>query len=94
MVMPQPATDLSEKRRAAGSLGGIQNYLRYGHEEMVRRGKLGGRPRAKTIDDIIGQQSASSNNDKKGGMSSTANLKEMKRLVKLRIKMLGRAGSE
>jgi hypothetical protein len=39
-----------------GALGGTATYNRYGRDEMSRRGKLGGRPRNKTLSEIRRQQ--------------------------------------
>lgn len=46
-----PEPTLREKKQKAGRLGGTINYMRYGSEEMSRRGKLGGRPRLQTLSD-------------------------------------------
>lgn len=36
-------------KQQAGQLGGLTTYLRYGRDEMSRRGQLGGRPQLKTL---------------------------------------------
>ena len=45
-------------------MGGLTTYLRYGNEEMVRRGQLGGRPQLKILSEIR-QQSAPINNKRR-----------------------------
>lgn len=83
--MPQPTT-LREKRRRAGRLGGLQTALRYSKEQRIEWGRLGGRPRLPTIEELR-QQAAPENNN--GGSRLPNGLKELKELYKLRIKNNG-----
>ena len=78
---------LSEKRRAAGRLGGIQTTLRYGTEQRREWGKFGGRPKLPTLEDLR-QKIAPSTKAGEEDVSSTSSLKELKRLFKLRQKSL------
>jgi hypothetical protein len=69
----------------AGRLGGLATYTKYGRQEMVRRGKLGGRPQALTISQIR-QLRAEQNKKKEDGLS-TGNLAHLQRLYKLRCQV-------
>jgi len=53
--MKKVLPELSAKRAAAGREGGYATFFRYGREEMQRRGKLGGRPRLKTLEELESQ---------------------------------------
>ena len=77
---------LQDKRRRAGRMGGMVTYFRYGSEGMAERGRLGGRPRSITIDDIRQSQSLNATESKNegGGMDTpriqTNSLVVLKRL--------------
>ena len=73
---------MNYKKQQAGQLGGLQTYLRYGREEMSRRGQLGGRPRLLGISDLR-QQSAPEINNKRR-LVSNGNLAILKELLKER----------
>jgi hypothetical protein len=45
----------------AGAIGGTATFNKYGSDEMVRRGKLGGRPRLLTLSEIRHQQALDAN---------------------------------
>lgn len=51
----KPLNPQNETKSLSGRIGGLQTFLRYGREGMSARGKLGGRPRALTLEDIIRQ---------------------------------------
>ena len=87
MVKSQSKPTLREKRRVAGRLGGLQTFRRYGSEHMSTIGKLGGRPKSPTLEELR-QKIAPSSKTKEGAMSSIGSLKELKRLFKLRQKSL------
>jgi len=71
----------------AGRLGGLQTYLRHGRSEMARRGRMGGRPRAKTYSELF-PAPAANNEEKEAGIISTLNLdlslKELRELWKIK----------
>jgi len=74
---------LTEKRRRAGQLGGLQTCLRYGRDYMVSVGRLGGRPRLPTLEELR-QQTAGARNYFEGGRLPNGNsLQELKRLYRL-----------
>ena len=43
---------MNDKKARAGRLGGLQTALRYGSEQMRVWGRLGGRPRALTLEEL------------------------------------------
>lgn len=43
---------LSEKRSKAGHIGGLQTFFLHGREGMSEKGRLGGRPRLITLEEI------------------------------------------
>lgn len=69
-------------KREAGQLGGITTLTTHGRGFYSAIGKLGGRPRAYTLDEVR-QQSASSTNKEMEAWLPT-NLKELKMLYRLR----------
>lgn len=85
MVIPhQTATDLREKRRVAGRLGGLQTALRYSKEQRVEWSKLGGRPRLPDIDELRQQSTPTVQVNNNGGSKLPNGLKELKELYRLR----------
>lgn len=74
-----PARD----HREAGRLGGYATLARYGREQMREWGRGGGRPRARTYDDIRQQQRPEQQStDEVTG--SPGNLRELRALYRLR----------
>jgi len=69
-------------KREAGRIGGLATLRRYGTQGMAARGKLGGRPRSPTIDEIRQQQSLKAQTIDKGGQDTPGDLRELKRLWK------------
>lgn len=87
MERTHPKRTLREKRQAAGRLGGIQTASRYGKEQRREWGKLGGRPKLPTLEELK-REMAPSTKTREGSVINTSNLKELKRLFKLRQKSL------
>lgn len=72
-------------RRDSGRKGGTVTLERYGRDQLAEWGKLGGRPRSRTYDDIRQQQRMERNNNKEGmGSPGGANLGLLRRAYKLR----------
>lgn len=79
----------------AGRIGGLQTFMRYGAEEMRRRGRLGGRPRSLTYSQMIaGTQPLRVNKAEGGNHKNTTmglptnNLRKLKRLWMAKQKVL------
>lgn len=77
--------ELSEKRRRAGRIGGIQTFLRHGREHYVKAGRRGGRPRLPTLAELEAQQNergekelTERGNRLPGGNSLNASLAQLK----------------
>ena len=69
----------------AGRLGGQQTLKRYGPNWLRERGKLGGRPRAQTYDEIRQQQRHERNNNHKEAMGTpSGNLRMLRARFRLR----------
>lgn len=88
MVIPQPAIKpaitLSDKRRMAGRLGGLQTYLRYGEEHMREIGRRGGQARLPTLEELKGRHASSvmtNKAERRGPLSG----RDLLKAVKLRI---------
>ncbi len=58
-----------------GALGGTATFIKYGSDEMVRRGKLGGRPRSLTLSEIKQRQAQAAENILKEVLGSKGNYK-------------------
>lgn len=58
---------LSAKRAAAGRAGGYRTFFRYGKERMTEWARLGGRPRLKTLEEILVEQSSRQNKERGKG---------------------------
>lgn len=73
-------------RRDSGRKGGTTTLERYGRDQLAEWGKLGGRPRNPTYDDIRQEQSRgrNNNNEKEVNKGTTGHLNELKRLYKRR----------
>ena len=73
-------------RRDSGRKGGTTTLERYGRAQLAEWGRLGGRPRSLTYDDIRQEQSRgrNNNNEKEVNKGIPGNLGELKRLYKRR----------
>lgn len=69
-------------KREAGRIGGRTTFARYGSAGMAARGRLGGRPKLATFDDIR-RQSVLAQSKTKGG-TDTSGLTELKRAWRTR----------
>jgi len=69
-------------KREAGRIGGLRTLERYGREGMAARGRMGGRPRLATLDEIRQKQSLKTQNKYEGGKDAPGDLRELKRLWK------------
>jgi len=79
MSNSQTATELSEKRRIAGRLGGLQTALRYSKEQRREWGKRGGRPRLPTLAELRQQSVPVSNeNNRRMAANSSNNLRTLR----------------
>ena len=72
------------RKAAAGRKGGTVTLERYGRDQMAAWGKLGGRPRSMTYDDIRQQQRLEQRNNNEEGEGLPGKVSELKRLYKLR----------
>jgi hypothetical protein len=74
----------------AGRKGGLTTLQRYGRDQLREWGKLGGRPRLPTYDDIFRQRERLDQNNKKGGDGFPGhNLAQLKTLYGLRQRSTG-----
>jgi hypothetical protein len=73
-------------RRDSGRKGGLTTLKRYGRDQLVEWGKLGGRPRSLGYDDIRQQQLAErgNNNNEEVNPGPPGNLSSLRRLYRLR----------
>ena len=71
-------------RRDSGRIGGLATLKRYGKDQLRNWGKLGGRPRSLTYDEIRQQQRLEQNNNKGGDGSPGNNLSQLKALLRQR----------
>jgi len=46
------SASISRKKSDAGRIGGLQTYLKHGRAHMAAMGRLGGRPRLATLEEI------------------------------------------
>ncbi|MBV6343204.1 hypothetical protein [Candidatus Magnetobacterium casense] len=72
----------------AGRLGGLATLRRYGRDQLATWGKLGGRPRSATYDDIRQRQLLEQNKNKEV-MVPPGTLREQKRLFAARQRSNG-----
>lgn len=56
---------LTQKKQRAGRIGGLQTFFLHGREEMRRRGRLGGRPRNLTYEELLQQSQPLKAKDKR-----------------------------
>ena len=75
-------------RADSGRKGGLTTLERHGKDQLRTWGKLGGRPRLPTYDDIRQQQLREQNNNHKEAMGSPGgdNLVLLKKLVKNKLR--------
>jgi hypothetical protein len=71
-------------RKDSGRIGGLATLKRYGKDQLRDWGKLGGRPRSLTYDEIRQQQRLEQNNNKGGDGPPGNNLNQLKALLKQR----------
>jgi hypothetical protein len=72
-------------KRDSGRKGGLVTLERYGHVQLAEWGRLGGRPRDKSYNEIRQQQRLERNNNYKEGMGPPGgNLRTLKTCYKLR----------
>lgn len=73
-------------RAEAGRIGGLVTLERYGRDHLAEWGRLGGRPRSQTYDDITRQRQRleQNNNNKEVIQGPPGNLRQLKTLYKLR----------
>ncbi|KSV18471.1 hypothetical protein DA01_03445 [Dehalococcoides mccartyi] len=64
--------------KEAGRLGGLKTVALYGREHMKELGKLGGRPRLPTLQEIRDRKAKASNINNKGVATGDYSLKELK----------------
>lgn len=78
-------------RRDSGRKGGLVTLERYGRDQLRDWGKLGGRPRAQTYDEIRQQQrlEQNKNNHKEGMGPPGKNLRTLNARYKLRQQSTG-----
>ncbi|KSV17347.1 hypothetical protein CY91_00955 [Dehalococcoides mccartyi] len=77
MVIKTKHSKLTNKE--AGRLGGLKTVALYGREHMKELGKLGGRPRLPTLQEIRDRKAKASNiNNNKGVATGGYSLKELK----------------
>ena len=76
-------------RKDSGRIGGLATLKRYGKDQLRDWGKLGGRPRSLTYDEIRQQQRLEQNNNKGGDGSPGNNLSQLKALLKQRQRSNG-----
>jgi len=70
-----------------GKLGGLALKERYGREVFIVMGRLGGRPRSLTIEQIRNQQALETEKNNAGGNGyPSRNLLKLKRLWRIRQK--------
>jgi hypothetical protein len=70
-------------KRDSGKKGGLVTLERYGKDQLRTWGKLGGRPRDKSYDEIRQQRRLERNNNKEGMGPPGGNLRTLKTLYKL-----------
>lgn len=54
-----PANAVNPQKQKAGIIGGLQTFLRHGPEHMRTIGRLGGRPKSPTLEDLIRRTASS-----------------------------------
>lgn len=70
LPLPLPPTSRRDKARRKGQLGGLVTYLRHGSEYYSRIGRMGGRPKQRTLNQLR-QQAGSGEINKKGDCGYT-----------------------
>ena len=78
----------------SGRKGGTITLERYGRDQLAAWGKLGGRPRSRTYDDIRQRQLLEQRNNHKEAKGLPGNVSELKRVFKLRGRSSPSAESE
>jgi len=78
----------------SGRKGGTVTLERYGRDQLAEWGRLGGRPRSRTYDDIRQQQRLEQGNNSKEAKGLPDNLSKLKGLYKLRGRSSPSAESE
>ena len=81
-------------RADSGRKGGTVTLERYGKDQLAAWGKLGGRPRSRTYDDIRQRQLLEERNNNKEAKGLPGNVSALKRLYKLRGRSSPGAESE
>jgi len=76
-------------RRDAGRKGGLITLQRYGIDQLREWGKLGGRPRLLTYDDIMRQRECLGQNNNGGNGLPGTSLSQLKALYRLRQRSTG-----
>jgi hypothetical protein len=68
---------LSAKRAAAGRAGGYATFFKCKHKGMVAKGRLGGRPRLLTLDELMSQAVSQDNGIKNGIKNRLSGVKRL-----------------
>ena len=89
-TVPSPDEFKNPLKVDSGRKGGLATLQRYGRDQLADWGKLGGRPRALTYDEIQQQRRLERNNNHKEGMGPPGkNLRTLKARHKLRRRSTG-----
>lgn len=77
----------------AGRLGGTVTLERYGRDQLAEWGKLGGRPRSMTYDDITRRRRLEQNNNHEEVKGLPGSLTNLKKLYDARCRSSGGNGT-
>jgi hypothetical protein len=84
---------IKRARREVGRLGGLVTLERYGRDQLRTWGKLGGRPRSLTYDEIMRQhQLVGQKINDKEGTGPPGNMTELKKHWRLRCRSSSKHG--